>query len=58
MTPFTDPLAAIEEAGFMAMQTGYAHAVISAADGYDVIPRFKAHGMEILETVHEVDSDA
>lgn len=58
MTSFTDPLAAVEEAGFMAAQTGYAHAVISAAEGYCVLPRFKAHGMEILETVHEVDSDA
>lgn len=57
MTTFTDPVAAVEEATFLAAQTGRAHAVVSVPDGYAVLPYHRAHGMRILEVVHEVDTD-
>ena len=52
MTPFTDPVAALEEAAFLAEQTGWPQAIVNTPEGMAVVAKHRAHGMEILEVVH------
>ena len=52
MTPFTDPDAALEEAVFLAEQTGWPQAIVNTPEGMAVVAKHRAHGMEILEVVH------
>lgn len=52
MTPFTDPLAALDEAAFLAEQTGWPQAIVNGEQGMAVMAKHRAHGMEILEVVH------
>lgn len=53
MTLFTDPLAALEEAQFQAEMTGWPQAIVNGEQGMTVMAKHRAHGMEILEVVHE-----
>lgn len=53
MTVFTDPAAALEEAAFLAEQTGWPQAIVNTPEGMAVVSKHRAHGMEILEVVHE-----
>ena len=52
MTPFTDPLAALEEAQFQAEMTGWPQAIANTPEGMTVMAKHRAYGMEILEVVH------
>lgn len=53
MTPFTDIQAALEEAQFQAEMTGWPQAIVNGEQGMTVMAKHRAHGMEILEVVHE-----
>lgn len=53
MTPFADPAAALDEAAFLAEQTGWPQAIVNGDQGMTVMAKHRAHGMEILEVVHE-----
>ena len=52
MTPFTDPQAALDEAAFLAEQTGWPQAIANTPEGMTVMAKHRAYGMEILEVVH------
>lgn len=52
MTPFTDTQAALEEAAFLAEQTGWPQAIVNTPEGMAVMAKHRAYGMEILEVVH------
>lgn len=52
MTTFTDPLAALDEAEFLAEQTGWPQAIVNTPDGMAVMAKHRAYGMEILEVVN------
>ncbi|MFT0140756.1 hypothetical protein ACEK07_46025 [Alcanivoracaceae bacterium MT1] len=51
MTVFTDELAALEEAHYLAEQTGWPQAIVHQDDGLVVMAKHRAWGMEILEVV-------
>ncbi len=51
MTVFTDELAALEEAHYLAEQTGWPQAIVNGEQGMVVMAKHRAWGMEILEVV-------
>jgi len=52
VTTFTEPDAALEEAVFLAEQTGWPQAIVNGEQGMTVMAKHRAYGMEILEVVH------
>lgn len=52
MTLFTDTESALDEAAFLAEQTGWPQAIVNTPEGMAVVAKHRAHGMEILEVVH------
>lgn len=50
-TVFTDLMAALEEAEFLAAATGHDHALVDSASGLEVVPadEAKAQGRRLLE---------
>lgn len=53
MTQFTDLIAALEEAEYLAIETGKRHALVSTDNGYSVASLADARecGMTVLEVV-------
>ena len=52
LTVFTDSEAALEEAHYLAEQTGWPQAIVNGEQGMTVMAKHRAWGMEILEVVH------
>ncbi len=55
-TLFDDPMAALEEAEYLANQSNTPHSVVKASDEMmEVIPERKAEGRYILETCYRAN---
>ena len=56
MIRFTDPVAALGEAQFLADTTGWPHCIVDTDDGVmEIIVKHRSHDLVILETVHPME---